>query len=469
MVDLVVEKMVLLPTQRLVNGVPIRNFELSMTVDGLETLTNQLSEAGVGNGSAVSPGTINGIVGLNGRPIRDATIPHGWDTQRLKFILIVHNVTNGTTYTHYIQGYSEYYEKSLSGVIDDNMPFIINSILTTATIRNPMTNMPNTTVFSNYNVITGDAGNTVFENVDTGSSLELVRPVDIINGISMDVQFGGNNNQRVIDKTSTVGTSPMTTNRKHNDAGAYFTGLVNACTEGLNVNAGTNDPTAYLQSAMHQLRPDKLVDNAFISKLMAVTGVIAPTTFTLNTLRLSCVFNPDVIVLVNNGELHNSAFSFVQASGVESMTSARPETGLVTAIVNGLASTMSDNLITALDVSFTNVSGVPVIVPGIPQSLVTGIDVTPKLNNVISYIRQLLMPTITYNNQQFVEVNASVDIIGETVINISLNGAPHIVYRMPTYADSTYSPTLSTSEGKEVIVSNTSAILDVVHNARGHN
>ena len=466
MVDLVVEKMILLPTQRLVNGVPIRNFELSLTVDSLQRLTNQLTEAGVGSGCAVSPGTINGIVGLNARPIKEASIPHGWDTQRLKFILIVHNDTNGTHYTHYVQGYSEYYEKSLSGVIDDNMPFIINSILTTATIRNPLTKLPNTRVFSNYNVITGEGGSGIFENIDTGSSLELVRPVDVINGINMDVQFGGNTNHRIIDKTSTVGTSPMTTTRKHNDAGAYFTGLVNACTEGLNVNAGTSDPTAYLQSAVHQLRPDKLVDNAFISKLMAVTGIIAPTTFTLNTLRLACRLDPNVVILVNNGQLHNSTYNFVQDTVVENMSSGRPETGLVTAIINGLTSVMSDNLITALDISFTNVSGIPVIIPGIPYSLVTGIDVTPKLNNVISYIRQVLMPTITYNNQQIVEVNASVDIIGETTVNISLNGAPHVVYRMPTYADSAYSPVLSTPEGKEVMVNNTSAILDIVHSAR---
>ena len=112
MVDLVVEKMILLPTQRLVNGVPIRNFELSLTVDSLQRLTNQLVEAGVGSGCAVSPGTINDAVSLNSVPIKEATIPHGWDTQRLKFILILHNDTNGTHYTHYVQGYSEYYEKS---------------------------------------------------------------------------------------------------------------------------------------------------------------------------------------------------------------------------------------------------------------------------------------------------------------------------------------------------------------------
>ena len=62
------------------------------------------------------------------------------------------------------------------------------------------------------------------------------------------------------------------------------------------------------------------------------------------------------------------------------------------------------------------------------------------------------MPKITHNNNILLRCMLDISLITDSTINISINGQPEMIFRFPTFADSTYLPVISDKINRDNVV-----------------
>jgi hypothetical protein len=91
------------------------------------------------------------------------------------------------------------------------------------------------------------------------------------------------------------------------------------------------------------------------------------------------------------------------------------------------------------------VSGGDGVVTLIDGVTITGAEMTPYFEVFKSRLVMELLNDITYNNQMKYQLTMKVDVFGETVIDIAVNGGPMIRYTIPTFCDSIATPMMTHS------------------------
>jgi hypothetical protein len=129
-------------------------------------------------------------------------------------------------------------------------------------------------------------------------------------------------------------------------------------------------------------------------------------------------------------------------------------------IAHAINAYMIENLLTSIDISFTNIGYEPTVVPSNATSFIEGIDKIGYVNRVIAKVRNILLPMISDAGQTIVEAAVHADLLGDTSVLISLNLNPGILFRFPTFADSLYVPVVTTAGNRASVVSDFGSIFD---------
>lgn len=479
----VIKKIILVPTSKNYQDVYQRSFDLKANFNDLANLQTIFNNTGVNQNGKLSDVVLaqhmGDVVGINNNTTGKVEVPYGWSTKRLRFMMEVDTPVGGVIKTSYVQGYSEYYEPSLqSNSVDPNMIFHINSI--TVVSRGNYGGQIVTRPLQTFNVVSDLAGGKKYEEVDifadSGSALKLIRPTDIIEDLDGANMLGVSDN--VVNTTGMISGGANVSSRGNNDNLKFLTKTINSVVAGKNLASADDDMGDVLREASNLTNETLLMDNLFIKELANVTRTISPTTFSLNVLDQ---INPGVNRVIHLAQGANAigyldensiniGKTIMDAEDSASLLQPNYETKIATTISHALSSMIADNLLTMLDVSFTNTTGFPVVTINFFKSFIEGIDTISYANRVKERIENVLLPELTMINGEelgnIIEVHARADLLGDSNVAVSVNMQPLELYRFPAFADSLFVPVIADNTQRTKLTDDISNMIDMTYGSK---
>ena len=443
-----------------------RSYSLNVTTDGLRRLENMVSPISHFKHNINPLEVCNytpDIITVNPSISGQVKIPNGWQTKRLRFIMEVEYSTPVTRSTAYIQGFTDNFDPSISGTLDPGMMFNINSILTVKKIVDPITNKVRVVPSESYNVVSDLACGDVAEGI-IGNDLVTIRPYDIHQGFYVGERYSAGEVTVKNIATGISSASPKVSRKVNSNPYKYFTntinGFINAQQE-TEISHGTDD---IYKSATAQLREPDLLDIPFIASINRVTGEFVPTKFTLGTLMaIDPTINSriDVYERDNIGIMQNYT-TMLDTDYTQSALQPIPINLKATFIANSLPTLLLETLLTKAELSFTNMSGEPVVVVASANSFIADLDISTVIDGLVNKIKLYLFPQVSDYNQSLIECHVSCDILGDITVGLTLNGNGPVIYRFPVFADSLYTPVICKEDLSHVVTEDYSNIMDAV-------
>ena len=455
-------KLTLIPTRKEgYQNVYQRSFDVNARANDLETVERLLSTPTQMGNSKLSnvaiANELSNVVTLSTMPTdrKPINIANGWGTERLRFLLEVEEDKQGVVEVSYIQGYTEYSDLSMTGKIDPNMKFYINSICVVNKIFTPagVSIVPS----RQFNVITDNRGVSTFQEVDNGND-RLIRPKDIMEDI-LTMQMYGDNFTNIMNTTGNIHCGVNTNSKVNNDPINYLSKTMNGFLKGKSLSSLSYETNDVLRTASANLPEPEISRVGFIQALHAITHVIQATVFDAHDLETMDPTIGSRTFLIPAKNSTNSYCETTQQTMANFMDSEitcetlNPTVENLKAanIVFSVNSMMADNLLSRIDLSLTNntYDGQLIVTPLNGYSLMDGVDQVACLERTCNQIEALLGPSLTDRGQTIITAYVSSELIGDTTISISVNNGPYILFRYPVFADSTFAPVISNAATKE--------------------
>lgn len=432
----------------------LRPYTMDVRADTMDLLKNTIQ-----NSPTIASSTLAGISSQFFRPEAapesQIIIPNGWNQKRYRFFMQVEYEKYDMTHQENILGYTEYDGISTqSNAIDEQMRFFVNSISTlrTSVIATANGLAQSRTVTGSSQVLDDNNWQPGRNNIyNTAPSFHL-RPQDLFQVMSTSIERDslGLMGDNVVDTRIMTSKEPVLSRRKNNLGATYTSTMINGFLAANNDAMGTVDDIS--GSAMGYVRDDAMIQDAFMSKLRSLAG----TQTSAFTIRDLMNIDPNVnhvkkIVHLKPAEratLHNVG----QTADWGDVTI---ETQYAAVLSQSIPSLMMDlGLVKAIIVSHNG------SINGLPDTTLQDIksfayqDLTTAARTLITNINHIVIRDISYNNQMQYSFTASIDLMGESVFRISVNGSPFVDYCMPSFADAVLTPVTTMNNNRVYDISN---------------
>lgn len=398
-----------------------------------------------------------------GHSLGEVHISGGWNMSRVRFFLEV-EVDNGLGYANrqILTGYSDHEGITMQGSIDDNMRLYFNNTINIHSVFNAANNRNSISIRDSSQILSAAALNTNNGNSwrdgfsQPQSDFQLMRPMDLF----ADLNIANSPYNTAGDLRHDVGALGVTKSRRSNANPTDYlsrsiNGLINAELEldlpsetriGIsNSNDAFNDVYSKARGrvAENKLASDNFL--AYINNRLQYTNTGYVTFKDLASLFPELRTNT-VVANVGNAKLGNYQNS-------NHFKGSDYETLAVNIFSNTVASLMTDCALqrAAFDITNDTIGGQTVMKLDIIHGF-TNIDNTQFGLMFKDKVVSEAMPLVTHNNQIPVSIYASMDLLGMSIIMISYNNGPQIRYEIPSFADASFSPVLTTDKS---IISNT--------------
>ena len=430
-----------------------RPYVATGNMEALDNLTARIDSAGRGDPTTarITGGLVAGLSGYLVSPQaaweKQLTIPNGWEEQRLRFAMEVHVMDQFETAIYHFQGYSEYHAVTLSGVIDPDLVFYINSFTRINRGRdyNGLSRSGYRDIVTEKAQIVNGAFQTQTPGVD---HVFGVRPEDVFVGIQSahySNALQGINEGSVVDTRIDLSGDMIRSRRANSIPADYLSRVIEnyrAATTLADFGSGADDVYSRALQTAHEPSP---FENPFIRKLSDLRGMTNVSYFTLNDLLNidpTCgerfTYNPveDVSLLADS-------------SMTDGWHKPDLETQLATIVTNAVPAMMIDCMFTQIAFTSTNMT-----IGAIPQTViingtsVTGADVRPYYQAFISRFETEVLPDLTMNGIRIIHLLVHADLYGDTRIELSLEGMPAVPYVAPTFCDAITAPVTTSNQNQ---------------------
>lgn len=424
-----------------------RPYQAVTSFETLDNLNRRIEDVTRGdptgkiNGSLIA-GLSAGLVTPSANWERELTIANGFNEQRLRFMLEVH-VDNGfTTEIYFFQGYTEFVGVSYTGAIDPQMVFYINSFLRINRARD-FSGLSSAgfrdTVTETAQVINGR-----FHSNGVTPVFGL-RPEDLFVGVqsaylsnSLQTLNEGNVFDTRVDRSTDIFRS-----RRSNAIPSNFLSNVvdsyRAASTLADFGQGTEDIYGRAIQTSHEASP---YENPFIRAISDAKGMINVTYFTMEDL-----VRIDPMVTSNTHyDPVKETIRLTQPGDGESWAAATLETQLATVLSNAVSGLMVDCMLVDITFSCTNMT-----IGSIPDTRiifgqgVTTADMRQYYINFVTRFESEVLPDLTQGNMIPIDILVSADLYGDTKIELSVEGAPHVTYITPSFCDALMAPVVTTN------------------------
>lgn len=432
-----------------------------------------------GNNSMSLAGCLNSfgsLFGISNKPTNMMVLPNGNDMRRFRFILDLEKTSQyGSTLRYIIQGYTNHSDIAMTGGtnihLDPNMILYINSITEYYTTRRS-DGAFETKLLDSYNTISGM--NLV--NMQQGRDLVATRAKDLHQMILFKEE-----NERVSGFSGTVdvssvgaicNTDVIATTRSNLDPITYLTKLLNTYQEGVMLGSITGVDDQYraryqvLQNATIKAAEPIFGRNAVVQFLSSMSG----SNYNSNamTFALFGMAFPDIMKVVK--VITRNDASMLESS----IQSRRAASGFITDVENTLNTAQTD-VITSKVLEFNNsivgyltdvgITEAVIMIGynGDPNMSITEIVsaksllgdayVIPGCNKVSNLLKLITLPKFLMGiGNTTVNIRLDVNLISDTLINVSIPEYNYFeVFRLPSFCDSMYLPTISTREDRNIL------------------
>lgn len=375
----------------------------------------------------------------------DVHIPNGWNTRRLRFLMEVQvSSKTGSITIYYLQGYTDHHGASVSGFIDPNMPFFINSYMRVARMFQQTPAGPTvhdrvieTIQVLNHKLISG-----------AGQNIWRMRPGDMFAGIqSNHLRMAGGGDVFDTRVSSLYAPQTFVSSRSNNVPTHFLAGFMRSyqmATELANYGQGNDN---ILNRAQNTAMGSEyaLDDNAFLRALANIQGIPSTSEFTLNNL---VNIDPEVSRKLVFNPLKSDAYAMLHQSGqTAAWHSSLRETEVAAQLANSVPTMMIENFIGNLSFKATNLMGgnQASIIP-LQVWSIAGVDCIRECTMMLSRIQAEILNDVSYGNQDPYDIEMSVDIFGETRISVRMFDPTPVVYAVPSFGDGLFAPVYTRDE-----------------------
>lgn len=435
------------------------------------------------SGTNYSTDALSGVAGELMRPsahVESAVlIPNGYGEARFRFMMEVEwPMVGGNTQVDVICGYTNYCGVSQnSNNMDPNMLLNLNSVTSiTSYTRLDGMNRP----YRDIHVRESNQILTSYFNPQQQYNQFYLAPQDVFDGITLNNTLGGLQDGRNIRTVDTRGASmeaPRLSRRSNNHGGSYMSRTLSAYHTALQKASVSDDNYAnVMRSAKAAVVDTNAYDNLSLSNLLHHTDMQYTQTIRWAELLQIC---PDLeqrtTVAFNRGALVRSrgpGDALPTRGETEQWDTATNETVVATMIVNTIPTLMSEAKLTQIAFSATNQTmgtnnGTPYAVTvndarSVSQMLeIQSPYMQDNIHAMVMRIATELMPAITFNNQMAATITCRCDIMGNTHIEVSLNGGPLIPYDNPQWSDSASAPVVTINQdNRKTLARDISSIME---------
>ncbi len=377
--------------------------------------------------------------------VSDIYIPNGWNERRLRFVLEVEVTSRtGSTSIYYFQGFSEHVGVSYQGSIDPRMKFYINSFIRVGRFQQatPTGLAFVDTVQESAQVLNGQL---LYQN---NQEVHRLRPCDVFAGIQSNHLSHGNYGDVYDSRVTTSGGSVSFGSQRSNNLptnylAKFMSGYKDA-TELANFGTGVDGILSRAQCAT-MANESAAEENPILRAFANIQGVSQTVDFSMNDLTMldpdapkKTVYNP--ISQLAIGVLHSTGQS-------EFWTSSTAETQFAAQLANTIPALMMESFISELQFTATNMMGMgqSVCIETNARAL-TGADMSGHISRLMYRIQHEVLFDLSYGNQDMYDINMSVDVFGETRIEVSLHGKSPVLYAVPSFGDGLLAPVYTRSE-----------------------
>lgn len=414
---------------------------MESAIGRLEQAKGELTGVGLaGIGSMLLRPTVNVVQGVS-----DIYIPNGWAERRLRFVLEVEVTSKtGSTSIYYFQGFSEFVGASLQGSIDPRMKLYINSFIRVGRFQ-----VATATGMAYKDVVQESAqilnGQLLYQN-----SLEVrrLRPCDVFAGIQSN-HLSAATYGDVIDTRVGVerGTMSFGSQRANNLPTNYLAKFMSGYSDATKLAAfGTGNggilSRAQCSTMANESDPE---ENPVLRAFANIQGVPQTVDFSMSDLAQldqdaprRTVYNP--ISPSAYGALHTTGQS-------EHWTSTRPETQFAAQLANTIPALMMESFISELHFTASNMMGMnQSVCMETHAKALTGADMSGHIALLMRRIQYEVLFDLSYSNQDVYDLIMSVDVFGETRIEVSMYGKSHVLYAVPSFGDGLLAPIYTRGE-----------------------
>ena len=453
----------------------IRSFEINATHEHLNKIEEVVYQKQQMNSTVVSPVDISmaapDLMLPSQYVIGKVDLPYGWQEKRFRFLLeVVEPGAMGSERVTIIQGYTEYPGANINtGSIDERMKFYANSVIELVRTLDPNTGVLTATVIRHYNIVHLPTGNVEIHDVTQQHNtmpygmpqptLMALRPEDMISAVtsmySMDLSAG-----EIVP--SGILIKPVDANKNLSIPTMHIANTLTGVMKANKMAQITYDKMDILGTNLSLVKTNGRDKNNFWKLISSLYGYAEVNTFTFGDLKQidANVDNVTSVFASQPGAMLNNPV--VQQFGTDSEEFYKPtiEARMAVLVSEAITSLMANNLLSKVTLTFSNQTGEPIASILKARTMIDGINVANYGEKLRIEFENFVGPVITMGNEVIVNLLVDSDITGDTVVAISYNNNPEVVFRIPTFADSTFNPLIETKQGFTQNVEKFKDILD---------
>ena len=389
------------------------------------------------------------------RPSAEASsainIVNGWGEERYRFVLhTVEKELGGSTEECYYIGYTDRARDSVSmgGHIDPTLQFHVTSSQRFTT-RRVMSN-----IGGPHHSLANDTATQFLYGSGSISSLgnsyesyHCLRPYEVFRNQTMANHWRnmGIMDSNTIDTTGSLSVHGAKSQRRNNVSGSYLYDFLKAFKSGVDVSRERGegyDIGTISEEASGVSMENDIYSDQFLSQItLYAQNAIIRGQFSFTDLNKLCPYIDQVTTVVKHSpfELSEgwSSANTCHWHGSDNATIA------ATMIVNALPTIMLETLVSMTRFTITNMTA--------DGSIAYAHEKLKMMNDSLDIglaermMQRLILEVINHISQQgLIPFNILIEssIYGDTLVNISLNGQPHVPYVMPSFADNMASPVI---------------------------
>lgn len=399
------------------------------------------------NPNAIAQGC-DGLVRPSTQANGTVNIAGGWDESRFVFLMNVSIEKMGVTVHQVLSGYTDHMGLSLQGSLNPDMRLHFNNSVeirqsTVLGVNGRQTQMAvrdashilTDSVGSVHNPNVGGWGNSQ-NNMNYSCSM---RPQDIFHrvGGSAILQSDVYANNALDGRVSFL-QGPKKSRRSNASAPIYLSRLLTAhqTAERNSMDAMDDDVDIY-DAAKGSVVEQSMMDDGFLSSLDAHSQIMSTGSLTYGEL---CMSNPHVDQICEVVKRKAGA-PIHHGREANHWNGANNETLIATILSHSVPALMLDLMLLGVEFTATNSTmdtDYAVAVTG-ANSFAENIDLTPYVTRFIDRLKLEILTDISRRNRISFGIQMRCDIVADTVIDITLNGATER-FTMPSFCDALAAP-----------------------------
>lgn len=393
---------------------------------------------------AMMGGIANQFIQPAATPEKMIDIPQGWSDQRLRFMLEVeHTEPIGTKTKELILGYTSHHGVSHMGSIDPQMEFYVNSVIQVRDkiVPTAFGNQQQASVINSSHVLVDNNFGGIYNNAGGD---QWIRPEDVYVVMNRSHLDGYNHGETLFDARNAARRMAVKSRRSNCLATNYMATIL----EGY--NHAVKDNSAFSAVAPSQ---EEIFTKArgYTQEAIAARDFFLSAIANMRNMPVGNSFRWGELLSLDPDAERNTRVVLMapaqrttmhQAGQTADWGAVDRSTVVATILAHGVPGLLMDLGLTQVAFMATNrVIGCQThVAMQHVQGFSQNIDLAPFAQAFELRLQNEILRDISFDNQTDFHVEMVVDLVGETRINVSVDGQPPVDYTAPSFCDALSAP-----------------------------